>query len=534
MSKVRIRKDMIQTIFTIAFLLPIITLLFVGVLARYTSYSGVIMSLTKLAPALGLGISLFAMYWISTHDIIESATISQYDFGFSLRFDPLSVIMYAMVSIIALVILRFSHNYLHGDTKHIQFIGRLSTTVALAQLLVLAGNIFLLWVLWVSISLALHRLLVFYPERKKAKLAAIKKFIVARIGDTTFLVAICLLYNVFDTGNLESIFQQIKQLDTSKIPLKLELAAALLVITTGLKSAQIPFHGWLIDIMEAPTPVSALLHAGLLNAGPFLMIRFSYLLDAATIAPVLLFSMGAVTAFYGALVFTTQPSIKTALAYSSVAHMGFTLMVCGLGVYSASLLHLIAHSFYKAHSFLSSGSIVDKVRTKHASNFNRKGSVWRVMLGFSIATFMYMVVAEFWKINSNTEYQVFIIGGIVFTGIISLLINTIDSSNYKYATFIILLATAGVLMSFFYFEQVANHYLNSQIPKLSEPTHLMMYLSGLTLLIFFFTAFIQTLSPILQKRNTFKNLGVHVRNGFYIHLITEHMVKSLVSKTHEK
>ncbi|MEO9965119.1 MAG: proton-conducting transporter membrane subunit [Reichenbachiella sp.] len=524
---------MVQSVFTSAFLLPIITLFFIGILASFKSRLSLIMRLTKIAPSIGLFSAVIGAFWVFDQGMVESSGISQYGLGLSLRFDQLSLIMYGMVSIIALVILRFSHNYLDGDAQHIKFLGRLSLTVALVQLLVLSGNVFLLWVSWVATSMALHRLLTFYPERKKAKLAAIKKFIVARIGDTAFLIAICLVYSVFHTGHLESIFVELKNLNTQDIPVQLELAAFLLVITAGLKSAQIPFHSWLLDVMEAPTPVSALLHAGLINAGPFLMIRFAYLLDVVSIAPIMLFAIGAATAFYGALVFTTQPTIKTALAYSSVAHMGFTLMVCGLGVYSASLLHLVAHSFYKAHAFLSSGSIVDQVQTKQASNFKRKGSIWRIILGFGIAISLYITIAQFWKINANTEYQVLIIGGIIFTGIISLLINAIDSSNYKFSTLIILVSTVGVLMSFFCLEQFMHSYLGNQIPELSVPTPFMMYLSGATLLLFFFTVLIQTLSPVLQKGNAFKNFGVHARNGFYAHLIIDRTIKSLLSKNYK-
>ncbi len=114
--------------------------------------------------------------------------------------------------------------------------------------------------------------------------------------------------------------------------------------------------------METPTPVSALLHAGILNAGPFIAIRMAFVIDGANLATTLLIVVGGLTAVFASVVLLTQPSVKVALGYSSAAHMGFMLMVCGMGIYPAALLHLVAHSFYKAHAFLSSGSAIDEAR----------------------------------------------------------------------------------------------------------------------------------------------------------------------------
>jgi NAD(P)H-quinone oxidoreductase subunit 5 len=394
------------------------------------------------------------------------------------------------------------------------------------QFLVLSGNLFGLFFGWVFTSLALSKLIMFYSNRKKARIASRKKFIVARSGDILLFIALSLIYLEFGSGNLSFIFEKLKQISATGVPTSLEIAAILLVLTAGLKSAQIPFHGWLIDVMEAPTPVSALLHAGLLNAGPFLMIRFAFLLDVVSIAPVLLFLMGATTAMYGALVFTTQPNVKTSLAYSSVAHMGFSLMACGLGIYAASLLHLVAHSFFKAHSFLSSGSMVEKVLTKEASTYARKGSAGRMIVGFVLSVALFFLFASFWGVTINSEFQLLIIGGVIFTGVMNLMINAVDSSNYYSAILKIMGATVLVLMSFFGLEKLIRSMLGLQIPSIAHPTLLMMLLS-LTMLVLFFTiVLIHLLSPVLKKGNFHRKLGVHVRNGFYLNLIADRISKS--------
>jgi NAD(P)H-quinone oxidoreductase subunit 5 len=282
--------------------------------------------------------------------------------------------------------------------------------------------------------------------------------------------------------------------------------------------------------MEAPTPVSALLHAGLLNAGPFLMIRFAYLLDTVSIAPVFLFIMGAITALYGALVFTTQPNVKTSLAYSSVAHMGFSMMACGLGVYAASLLHLVAHSFFKAHSFLSSGSMVEKVLTKEASTYARKGSWLRITMGLVISVALFLLIAAAWGVTINSEFQLLMIGGVIFTGVMNLVVNAVDSSSYSSSILKIMGATVIVLTSFFGLEELMRLTLGVQIPGIPELTGLMALLASTMLSVFFLTVFVHLLSPRLKKGSLHRKLGVYARNGFYLNLLVDRVTKSNIER----
>ena len=233
----------------------------------------------------------------------------------------------------------------------------MSLTLASVLVLVLSGSLTLILAAWVATSLCLHRLLLHHPERAGAVFAARKKFVVSRLGDLCLLAALGLTFRHYGTGDLETLFAAAAGGDTAPLPgIGLLLAAC-----AALKSAQLPFHSWLPDTMETPTPVSAFMHAGIINAGGFLVVRLSPLFVHAPAALTLLAALGAATAAFGAVVMLAQPSVKRALAYSTIAQMGFMLLQCGLGAFGLALLHLVAHSLYKAHAFLHAGSTIGAV-----------------------------------------------------------------------------------------------------------------------------------------------------------------------------
>lgn len=472
--------------------------------------------------------SVVVLFWINNNGPILSETLGFSEIGFSFRLDGLSMIMYSMVSIIGLIVIRYSDSYLGGDQNKSKFINGLSTTIGLVQILVLSGNLFILLASWVATGISLQRLIAFYPGRRKANLAAKKKSIVSRLGDVSMLIAFVLIFIELGTGDLASIFHQASLINPEFAPITLEIAAVLLVLCAALKSAQLPFHGWLLEVMEAPTPVSALLHAGLLNAGPFLMIRFAFLLDAVYIAPFVLFTIGAITAFFGAVIFITQPTIKNSLAYSSIGHMGFSLMTCGLGVYSAGLLHLVAHSFYKAHAFLSSGSLIEKVRTNQTYGFKRNGNFAKIILGVILSVSLYFVIANIWGVSTSTEIPLLFIGSVILTGVIKLFITTVDSTSH-FKTFLkVVLSTFVLLNLFFGLESLAQLGIENQIPAIATPTNGLLIFAGIVYSIFFLTVIIQAIIPALNLQfNGIKKLEIHVRNGFYINTWFNKAVKSL-------
>lgn len=449
-------------------------------------------------------------------------------FGLGIRLDALSMIMFGMIALIGFIVLRFSINYLDGDERQGRFLGRMAFTLAAVQLLVLSGTLGLLLLSWVMASSGLHRLLIFYRERIAAQVAARKKFIIARIGDFFLLTAAALLYQEFGTGNLELIFQGIQnQMAVSAISTQLEIAALCVALAAMFKSAQFPTHGWLPEVMESPTPVSALLHAGLLNAGPFLLIRFAHIFEATTYVSYLVVIIGGFTALFGSVVFLTQTSIKTSLAYSSIAHMGFSLMVSGLGAFPAALLHLVAHSFYKAHAFLSSGSIVEVKRASKVERVLRTGNPLRIALGLILALAVYLGFARIWGMDLENNLPLIAIGAVIVMGLSTLFIAAIDSNGsvklmLRAAFMAIVVATA-----FFTLESGMHHILEAGLPAPKMQTVGMKVVVALLLSAFSGVVFIQLLAPKWAEKSQYRALAIHLKNGLYINVLFDRWIGAL-------
>ncbi|NEX23157.1 NADH-quinone oxidoreductase subunit L [Thiorhodococcus mannitoliphagus] len=283
--------------------------------------------------------------------------------------NSVTVIMLLLVAFVGAIVTRYARNYMDGDPNRGRFHKWLALTLAAILTLIASGNLLMFALAWIATSLCLHQLLMFYRERPTAVLAAHKKFIASRIGDLSLLAAIALIGFTLNTLQFEEMHRILEAME-GPLPTALEIAALLIVLSAALKSAQFPLHGWLLQVMEAPTPVSALLHAGIVNAGAFLVIRMSPIMSHSELALGALAVVGLITLALASLVMLTQTSIKVSLAWSTTAQMGFMLLECGLGLYSLAMLHLVAHSLYKAHAFLASGSGVDAFRAPalpHAS-----------------------------------------------------------------------------------------------------------------------------------------------------------------------
>lgn len=278
-----------------------------------------------------------------------------------IRFDMLSCLMLMMVTLLGAVIGQYSLRYLNGDQRQDYFYKYLLFCIGSVSLLVLSSQLLMFFSMWIATSAGLHRLLLFYEERPAAVLAANKKFLISRIGDLCLIVAIALTFKTFNTLDFEELFQIVGGLSPDS-PAMTELSwiGLLFIVGAMTKSAQFPFHGWLPDTMETPTPVSALMHAGIINAGGFLIIRLSPILQHAQLGHSFLMVVGSLTAVIGALAMITQNNIKRKLAYSTISQMGVMMFSCGLGAYSLALFHIVAHSFYKAYAFLSTGMLLDE------------------------------------------------------------------------------------------------------------------------------------------------------------------------------
>lgn len=261
-----------------------------------------------------------------------------------------------LVQFLGAVIIRFSARHLQGEPNQERYVQALALVLTSVHLLLLANHWWVLIAAWAAIGLAMHRLLVFYPERSFAQLAAHKKRVADRAADVLLLAAAACAWQACGSGYLTDLWQQAAQ----GASLWLNACALLLATAVILRTALLPVHGWLIQVMEAPTPVSALLHAGVVNLGGFVLVLFAPLLAVSEAARWLLVVVGAASAVLAGTVMLTRVSIKVHLAWSTLAQMGFMLLECGLGLYSLAALHLLGHSLYKAHSFLSASSQVKR------------------------------------------------------------------------------------------------------------------------------------------------------------------------------
>ncbi|WP_258806689.1 NADH-quinone oxidoreductase subunit L [Pseudidiomarina sp. CB1] len=273
--------------------------------------------------------------------------------GWGIALTPLSAGFAAMICFIGFVVTRYAAVQFRDEQDSGKFWRRLVSTIAAILLTAIADHFLLFWLGWVAVSLTLHRLLVFYPERPRALLAAHKKFIFARIAETLLGATLLSLYVVYDIQAISEL-SQITEHNVSN------WLALLLVTVAAMKCAQLPVHGWLLQVVEAPTPVSALLHAGIINLGGYLLLQFAPMLTPAEGARWLLAIVAGLSMLVAASVTMTRISVKVRLAWSTVAQMALMLVEISLGFYALAALHLLAHSCYKAYSFLSAGSVVEQ------------------------------------------------------------------------------------------------------------------------------------------------------------------------------
>ena len=273
----------------------------------------------------------------------------------------ISLIMLGLVVFMSVILIAFSRNYMAREPKNRTYWFWLLNTLAAVSFVVISNHLLLFWLGWVFISLALHKLLTFYPERPRAALAAHKKFLLARCAELSLFIAIVLLYQQHGTlliSELMTHFIYVANDDALNLTAIDQVAAVLIALTALIKCAQLPLHGWLIQVVEAPTPISALLHAGVINLGGFLLILFAPLFIQSVVAQWLVIIVAGGTCVIAALVMATRISVKVRLAWSTSAQMGLMLLECALGLFELALLHLITHSVYKAYAFLNSGNAV--------------------------------------------------------------------------------------------------------------------------------------------------------------------------------
>ena len=304
------------------------------------------------------------------------------DVNWSMKIDPLSAVMLVVITSISSLVHIYSIGYMSHDPHKPRFMAYLSLFTFAMLMLVTSDNFIQLFFGWEGVGLCSYFLIGFWFKKDTANAAAIKAFLVNRVGDFGFALGIFLIFYLFDTVNYSEVFELIPTIiDKNLVFLGIEVKAIdliclLLFIGAMGKSAQILLHTWLPDAMEGPTPVSALIHAAtMVTAGVFLVVRCSPIYEYSELALNVITIVGMTTAFFAATVALVQTDIKKIIAYSTCSQLGYMFFAAGVGAYNVAMFHLFTHAFFKALLFLGSGSVIHAF--KDEQNINKMGGVWK-------------------------------------------------------------------------------------------------------------------------------------------------------------
>jgi NADH-quinone oxidoreductase subunit L len=281
--------------------------------------------------------------------------------GFDLQLDQLSMVMLLVVTGVGFLIHIYSVGYMAHEEGYWRFFAYLNLFMFFMLTLVLAENFLLMFVGWEGVGLASYLLIGFYYLKNSAANAGKKAFVVNRIGDFGFLLAMFLLIAHFGTLNFSGVFAQVAQHPEWQGGFLSAIALFLVLGATG-KSAQIPLYIWLPDAMEGPTPVSALIHAAtMVTAGVYMIARTHVIFNRSPLALTVVAIIGVATAFFAATIGIVQTDIKRVLAYSTISQLGYMFLACGVASYASGIFHLVTHAFFKALLFLAAGSVIHAI-----------------------------------------------------------------------------------------------------------------------------------------------------------------------------
>ena len=371
--------------------------------------------------------------------------------NWSMKIDALSSVMLVVVSLVSAIVHIYSIGYMSHDPHKPRFMSYLSLFTFAMLTLVTSDNFIQLFFGWEGVGLCSYFLIGFWFKKESANAAAIKAFVVNRVGDLGFALGIFLIFYIFGTVNYDEVFQQIPSiLDRRIIFLGLNIQAVdliciLLFIGAMGKSAQFLLHTWLPDAMEGPTPVSALIHAAtMVTAGVFLVVRCSPIYEYSEMALTLITIVGMVTAFFAATVALVQTDIKKIIAYSTCSQLGYMFFAAGVGAYNVAIFHLFTHAFFKALLFLGSGSVIHSF--KDEQNINQMGGVWKrlpytytLMLIGTLALTGFPLLSGFYSKDAIIEFA-YLKGNTVgfyaaYTGVFTALLTSIYSWRLIFKTF---------------------------------------------------------------------------------------------------
>jgi len=343
---------------------------------------------TSLLVTISAILSAFVLYEVVINQYQNNIKIATWmnsgslEVNWSMKIDSLSAIMLVVVTSVSSLVHIYSIGYMSHDPHKPRFMAYLSLFTFAMLMLVTADNFIQLFFGWEGVGLCSYFLIGFWFKKDTANAAAIKAFVVNRVGDFGFALGIFLIFYLFGTVNYSEVFELIPTIIDDKVTFlgikinSIDLICLLLFIGAMGKSAQILLHTWLPDAMEGPTPVSALIHAAtMVTAGVFLVVRCSPIYEYSELALNIITIVGMSTAFFAATVALVQSDIKKIIAYSTCSQLGYMFFATGVGAYNVAMFHLFTHAFFKALLFLGSGSVIHAF--KDEQNINNMGGVWK-------------------------------------------------------------------------------------------------------------------------------------------------------------
>ncbi|MBN9315446.1 MAG: oxidoreductase [Devosia sp.] len=474
-------------------------------------------SVAELGALLALGLSAFSLADLL---LTGSATLALGTTAVSFHIEPIGATLQLLIAFVGWVVVRYARTYLAGARGESRFHVLLLATLSAVLALSVAASLPALILAFMAIGTLLRRLLLFFPARPAARRAATKFTLVWGAADVALVLAAALLWISFGDGGLTGIDVPTQ----SGLPVLAQFAVALVVLAAALKTAAFPLHGWVTEVMEAPTPVSAFLHAGIINSGGVLLIKLAPLVGASPGAMAALVMVGGFTALFGATVMLTQSAVKTALAWSTVAQMGFMLLQCGLGLWPLALLHIVAHSLYKAHAFLSSGSAVLAVASVRRPGPVAVPGTLAVARAFLLALGLYAVVAlAFDLLLGAKSAQALALGAILVLGVAYLVAQGLADAAPRALTRRTVLASLGATLAYFGFHRLADWLWGGLLPGAPLAGPLEWALIVLALASFALVAIVQAMFPLWAHHPAAAGLRVHLANGLYLNAILDRL-----------
>ena len=360
--------------------------------AQVATCASVIISAVISCFILNATIANGTVYSLQLFEWIQSGSLSA---SWAIYIDPLSAVMIFIVTTVSALVHIYSVGYMNDDPHIPRFMCYLSLFTFSMLILVTSDNFVQLFFGWEGVGLCSYLLIGFWCKKTSANTAALKAFLINRVGDLGLILAIAAIFMIFGTLEFLDVFRLAPDILGQQISMfgfscdSITLICLLLFFGAMGKSAQIGLHTWLADAMEGPTPVSALIHAAtMVTAGVFLVARCSPLFELSEVALLVVTLVGGLTAFMAASIALVQVDIKRVIAYSTCSQLGYMFFACGLSAYSAAIFHLFTHAFFKALLFLGAGSVIHALSGEQ--DMRRMGGVWRLIP----ATYLVMLIGS--------------------------------------------------------------------------------------------------------------------------------------------